>query len=207
MDISAIIGLTGTIIGLIRALPQLLRLLRSKKALGVSVDTALTSAIVSFGWAIYGYMTQQPYVALATGSSGTVFLVTTAAALRFGRQANEIRVTPIWFIALLCAFLFKKETGLGILLPISILVSNIPQIYVAVRENDLTDLSLGTWVLSMSDGVVWGLYSLITLDYSIMVFALFQMITSGAIIFLKLSNGRRLHTGAGQAKPAPGTVD
>lgn len=195
MNITVILGLAGTIIGLVRALPQLLRLLRSKQAMGVSVDTALTSAIVSSGWAIYGFLTQQPYVALATGSSAAVFLVITLSALRFGRRVTEFRIAPVWFFALLIAFLVKREDGLGIILPISILVSNIPQIYVAAREEDLTDLSLGTWVLSMSDGFVWGLYSLVAYDYSIMVFALFQLVTSGAVTFLKVLNQKKLHAG------------
>ncbi len=195
MNITAILGLAGTIIGLVRALPQLLGLLRSKEALGVSVDTALTSAIVSFGWAIYGFLTQQPYVVLATGSSGVVFLMIAVSAVRFGRKLREIRVTPVWFLVLVSAFLVKEEVGLGIILPVSILVSNVPQIYVAAREEDLKDLSLGTWVLSMSDGFVWGIYSLIENDYSIMVFALFQLITSGAVTFLKLSNQKKIQGG------------
>ena len=69
MNLSSLLGIFGTIIGLVRALPQLVSLLRSKGALGVSVDTAATSAIVSYGWAIYGVLTAQPYVALATGSA------------------------------------------------------------------------------------------------------------------------------------------
>lgn len=196
MNISAIIGLIGTIIGLVRALPQLIKLLRSKKALGVSVDTALTSSIVSFGWAVYGLKTQQPFVALATGSSGVVFLITTLVALKFGRQINEIRVSLIWFCVLALAFLLKQEIGLGIILPISILVSNIPQIVVTVKEKDLTDLSLGTWLLSLSDGFVWGVYSLIEHDYSIMIFALLQLITSGAVVFMKLLNNKKLNATA-----------
>jgi uncharacterized protein with PQ loop repeat len=193
MNITIILGLAGTVIGLVRALPQLVRLLRSRQALGVSVDTALTSAIVSFGWAAYGVLTNQPYVTLATGASAAVFFVITISALKFGRTIKEFRIAPVWFVALCVAFLIKGQAGLGIILPISILVSNIPQICVAAREEDLTDLSFGTWVLSMSDGLVWGLYSVIEQDYSIMVFALFQLMTSGAIVFLKFLNQKKRH--------------
>jgi uncharacterized protein with PQ loop repeat len=194
MNITVILGLAGTVIGLVRALPQLVRLLCSRQALGVSVDTALTSAIVSFGWAAYGVLTNQPYVTLATGASAAVFFVITISALKFGRKIKEFRIAPGWFVALSVAFLIEGQAGLGIILPISILVSNIPQICVAAREEDLTDLSLGTWVLSMSDGLVWGLYSVIEQDYSIMVFALFQLMTSGAIVFLKFLNQKKRHT-------------
>ncbi len=201
MNFSAILGLIGTMVGLTRALPQLIRLLRSKKALGVSVDTTLTSAIVSFGWAVYGLMTHQLYVALATGSSGLVFLMITTAALRSGHRINEIRVTPVWFCALLSAFLFKREAGLGIILPISILVSNIPQIFVAVKENDLADLSSGTWALSMLDGLIWGVYALVEHDYSIMVFAFFQLTTSGTIVVLKLFKKEKFTSESNQNNP------
>ena len=68
--------------------------------------------------------------------------------------------------------------GLGLVLPVSILVSNIPQVRVAWKEASLEDLSLGTWLLSMSDGLVWGLYAIIQQDRSIMVFAVFQLVTS-----------------------------
>jgi len=95
--------------------------------------------------------------------------------------------------AVCCVSVQERRAGLGIILPISILVSNIPQICVAAREEDLTDLSFGTWVLSMSDGLVWGLYSVIEQDFSIMVFTLFQLMTSGAIVFLKFLNQKKRH--------------
>lgn len=195
MGISSILGLVGTFIGLVRALPQLLSILGSKEASGVSVDTAATSAIVSFGWAVYGILTSQPFVALATGSSGMVFLLITFFAIRFGRRVREIKVAPVWLLVLTSAFVLKQETGLGIILPVSILVSNIPQLYVAFKEEDLSDLSIGTWLFSVCDGLVWGAYSLIENDHSILVFAIFQLTTSSAIVLLKL-----IKQGAGQTK-------
>jgi uncharacterized protein with PQ loop repeat len=109
MNITIILGLAGTVIGLVRALPQLVRLLRSRQALGVSVDTALTSAIVSFGWAAYGVLTNQPYVTLATGASAAVFFVITISALKFGRKIKEFRIAPVWFVALSVAFFSRKR--------------------------------------------------------------------------------------------------
>jgi len=73
MNISSVFGLLGTLLGMVRALPQLTRLMRAKEACGVSVDSAATSSMVGFGWTVYGIWTHQPYVALATGSSAIVF--------------------------------------------------------------------------------------------------------------------------------------
>ena len=180
-----ILGGIGTLIGLIRAWPQLAKLLQTRRASGVSVDSAATSAIVSFGWASYGLMTGQIYVSLATGLSGTIFFLVTIFALRFGRKYKEFKIAPIWLVILSLAGIIFGQDGLGIMLPISVLAANTPQLWVAHKEVDLTDLSLGTWLLSMADGLVWGAYALIQGDTPIMAFAIFQLTTSAVIVALK----------------------
>lgn len=196
MTPASILGLAGTLVGLVRALPQLISLLKSREAFGVSVDTAATSSVVSFGWAVYGMLTGQPYVTLATGASGLVFFLIAAAAVRFGRSFKEIQVTPVWFAVLGAALAAKGAEGLGWVLPVSVLVANLPQLVLAFREADLKDLSLGTWLLSMTDGLVWGAYALIAQDLSILVFGGLQLSTSALIVFLKrLKQKRQLPAG------------
>jgi uncharacterized protein with PQ loop repeat len=186
MNYASFLGSVGTVVGLIRAIPQLVRLLRAREAYGVSLDSAATSSIVSFGWAVYGMLTNQPYVSFATGSSGLIFAIITFFALRFGRSIKEFKVAPFWFVVLFLSGALAGKNGLGILLPVSVLAANIPQLWVAYKEGNLTDLSLGTWALSITDGLVWGVYSLIQHDMSIMVFGFFQLITSGLIVVFKL---------------------
>ena len=188
MNLRSFLGTLGTIIGLVRAVPQLVRLLRAREAYGVSVDTAATSSIVSFGWATYGVLTHQPYVTFATGASGVIFALITFFALRFGRHVREFKIAPIWVGVLLLAGVIAGKNGLGLALPISVLAANIPQLWVAYKEGNLADLSLGTWLLSITDGLVWGAYSLIQQDISIMGFAFFQVTTSGLIVALKLAH-------------------
>ena len=187
MDAAASLGALGTLVGLVRALPQLVRLLRTGDAHGVSLDTAATSSIVSFGWATYGLLTDQLAVTLATGSSGIVFLSITLVALRRGRRIAELRAAPIWFVVLVGTASLAGDGGLGILLPVSVLVANIPQLLVAYQEPDLTGLSLSTWLLSVSDGAVWTAYALVAGDAAILVFGVLQLTTSGAIVLRKWS--------------------
>ena len=78
------------------------------------------------------------------------------------------------------------KNGLGLILPVSVLVANVPQLWIAWREDNLADLSLGTWLLSVSDGLVWEMYALIRHDVPIMVFGLLQLTTSGLIVGLKV---------------------
>src|SRR5688500_11695502 len=101
MDAAGALGALGTLVGLVRALPQFLRLLRTRDAHGVSLDTAATSSIASFGWATYGLLTDQLPVFLATGSSGVVFALITFVALRLGRRITELRAAPVWLVVLL----------------------------------------------------------------------------------------------------------
>src|SRR6266496_2974160 len=133
MNLASFLGSVGTVIGLIRAAPQLIRLLRAREAFGVSLDSAATSSIVSFGWTTYGLLTHQFYVCFATGSSGLIFAIITIFALRFGRSVKEFKIAPIWIGVLLLAGIFAGKNGLGFVLPISVLAANIPQIWVAYK--------------------------------------------------------------------------
>lgn len=187
MNLSSILGTLGTILGSLRAMPQLMRLVRAREAFGVSVDTAATSAIVSFSWLTYGVLTEQFYFSLASGLTGLIFALITLFALRFGRKVKEFKVAPIWLTVLVLAEIVGGKNGLGLVLAISVLVANIPQLRLAYKESNLTDLSLGTWLISTIEGVIWLTYSLLRQDISIMVSASFQVVTSGLIVALKLA--------------------
>lgn len=186
MNITSILGTVGTILGLVRALPQLVRLLRAQEAFGVSVDTAATSAICSFSWLAYGVLTDQFYFSLASGLTGLVFALIALFALRFGRQVKEIKVAPIWLAVILLAGVVAGKNGLGLVLAISVLAANIPQVRLAYKESNLTDLSLGTWSISTIEGLNWLTYSLLRQDIAIIISAFFQALTSGLIVALKL---------------------
>lgn len=182
MTATAVLGGLGTLVGLVRALPQLARLLRERDAHGVSLDTAATSSIVSFGWVTYGILTGQLPVALATGASGVIFAVISILALRLGRRSSELRAAPVWLVILTVVAVTRGSSGLGVLLPVSVLVANVPQILAAYRERDLIGLSIGTWLLSVTDGVVWGAYALVADDAPILVFGVLQFTTSMIIV-------------------------
>ena len=186
MDTPSILGLIGTVIDLVRATPQLAHLLRERKSFGVSVDTAGTSCIVSLGWTTYGIITHQPFVALASGIIASSFFIITLIALRLGRNIREFRVAPIWLVTLVASGIFFGKAGLGFVLSVGALISNVPQIRVAYKEENLSGLSLGTWLLTLSAGLVWGLYAILQHDLTIIAASFFQSVTSGIIIALKL---------------------
>jgi uncharacterized protein with PQ loop repeat len=207
MNVTAILGTFGTILGLVRALPQLGRLVRAREAFGVSVDTAATSAICSFSWVAYGVLTRQFYFSLASGLTGLTFALVAVFAVRFGRRVKEMRAAPVWFTVLLVAGVAAGQNGLGLVLAISVLVANVPQLWLAYRERDLADLSLGTWSISTVEGLIWLTYALLRRDPAIIVSASFQALTSGLIVAVKLARQakvqRRAVAGLVADSPAP----
>lgn len=190
MSLVPLFGVVGTAIGLVRALPQLARLLRTRDAHGVSVDSAATSSAVSAAWTTYGALTGQGAVALASGVSAVMFALVTLAAVRHGRRPGEMRATPVWLVVLAAAGLLGGARGLGLLLPVSVLVANGPQLLVAIRERDLSGLSPGTWLLSVAEALAWGTYGLFAGDRSILVYGTLHLTTSGAIVALRLAKSR-----------------
>jgi uncharacterized protein with PQ loop repeat len=185
MSPAAVLGGLGTEVGLVRAMPQLLRLARTGDVHGVSIDTAATSSAISFGWATYGVMTDQWPVAVATACSGFVFADVTFLAIGLGRRPRELRTAPVWLVVLVGSVVVAGSEGLGVLLPLSVLVGNLPQVITAYRESDLSGLSAPTWALSFADGAVWEAYALVSGDPSIALFGLLQMATSGLIVARK----------------------
>lgn len=187
MDAAVVLGGVGTVVGLVRALPQFVRLLRAKDAHGVSLDSAATSCVVSSAWATYGVLTDQIAVAFASGLSAVVFAMITVLALRFGRRVREFRAAPVWLVIVVAVLGTTGSAGLGIVLAVSALVANLPQVFVAYKERDLTGLSPSTWALTASDGAVWTAYGLVTGDIPIMVNNLFQFSTSAAVVLRRVS--------------------
>lgn len=177
-------------LGISRSLPQLIRLLRTRQAHGVSVDTAATSMMVSLGWTIYGVLTQQPAISLASIATATTSALIAIFALRFGRQFREIMIAPIWMVLLLLMGVLGGASGLSIILPVSVLASNIPQIRVAFKEQNLADLSLAMWLLAFCEGLLWGGYGIIKHDLPVLLNNGFLLTTSAVIIFLKIMHMR-----------------
>lgn len=182
MDALAIIGVVGTATALFRAVPQLVRLIRTKDVAGVSADGAATAAVVMSAWTAYGFLTGQPAVVLACGLPGISFAATAVLALRYGRRIGEIRAAPLWGVVL-AAFTFGGgAAGLGIILTVGALIANTPHVLVAYREKDLSGISPAMWKATCTDGALWIVYGAISGDVPILVNNTLNLLTGLAIV-------------------------
>ena len=182
MPVLVVLGFLGTVVGLVRALPQLIRLLRTRDVAGVSLEGCLTSSVVSAAWALYGVLTDQFAVVLASATPSIVFVFTAVAAVRYGRSVREIRTAPVFLAIFAGVAVAAGATGLGLALTVGALVANTPHLLAAVREKDLSGVSPSTWALTTTDGSIWVTYALITGDIPILINNLFQVSTSGLIL-------------------------
>lgn len=180
------LGVVALIVGLTRAMPQLVRLLRARDAAGVSLDGCATSAIVSSFWAVYGVLTGQPAVVLASGTPALIFVLIGLAALRYGRRVGELRTAPFFLIVFTAVVASGGAAGLGLVLTVGALVANTPHVITAYREKDLSGVSPSTWALTAADGAIWTTYALITGDVPILVNNVFQLTTSLSIVVRRL---------------------
>jgi len=178
----ALLGVLGLIVGLSRALPQLIRLLRIKDAAGVSVDGSATASIVSTAWTTYGLLTDQPAVVVASGTPALVFALITIASLRYGRSVREFRTAPVVFVVFVAVTSYGGAIGLGVALTVGALIANTPHVIVAYREKDLSGVSAATWGLNATDGAIWVTYALLTGDVPILVNNFFQFSTSALVV-------------------------
>lgn len=193
MALLPLLGVLGLIVGLTRALPQLVRLLRKKDAAGVSVDGSATASIVSAAWTTYGVLTEQPAVVVASGTPAVVFALITLAALRYGRSIREFKTAPVVLVVSAVVVFFGGAIGLGVALTVGALIANTPHVIVAYREKDLSGISPSTWRLNATDGAIWITYAVITGDVPILVNNTFQLITSLLIVLRRWSWARSLN--------------
>jgi uncharacterized protein with PQ loop repeat len=177
-----IISVLGTVTALFRALPQLVKLVRTQDVAGISVDGAATGTVVMSAWTTYGFLTDQPGVILACGIPAITFAAIALASLRYGRKLGEIKAAPLWLPAFATFLIAGGVTGLGIALSVGALIANTPHVLVAYREKDLSGISPTMWRATCTDGALWVAYGVISGDIPILVNNTLNLVTGLAIV-------------------------
>jgi uncharacterized protein with PQ loop repeat len=176
----------------VRLLPQPFRLARTGVAAGVSALAAINATISAGAWLAYGVSAGLPVVwgvsilALVPG-------IWTAILLR-----REVRPGDGLGAAALTAALVVAAVAhaLGVALAASVLVTAGPQVWRAVRANDLTGIAPTTWWVAVLDALSWGAYGLVIGDLALEGYCV--VLLSSAVIVL----ARLRWVGAGRSSAA-----
>jgi uncharacterized protein with PQ loop repeat len=152
-----------TAVGLVMAVPQLLRLLRTRQTSGMSLPGWVSGSVSYLAWSGYLAVQHQTHLLLATAVPAVVWIATTALASRLPRvpiPRRAWRPTVLWSVLLLGLTATAPRLGLaplGTALALSVVWSYGPQAWQAWRSDDLTGLSSGTWSLAVLEAVTFGM--------------------------------------------------
>lgn len=165
MTAAQILGAAAAVSSLLFVWPQVVRLVRTGDVDGVSVPATLWASVAYVLWMIYGGREGLPFVVLANLQATVGFgLVVLLAA---GRRP----VPPaVWLTAALGAALLgvaavaAPTTAVGALAIAAGASGFVPQTIVALRDQDLSGLSITTYLLIALSTSVWAAYGIAEAD-------------------------------------------
>lgn len=184
-----VIGWVASAVFLCRLLPQPLRLARTGVPDGVSAMAALNSAISDLAWVIYGLaagLVPAWSVALVALGPG----LWTVALLRRATTRRDLVVAGLW----LGLIVVSAVTGnLTVLLGVSVFVNQGPQVWAAVRSDDLRGIAPMTWYIACADASLWGAYGVARGDLALMLYGgvllTFSLIILGRVHLTRRASG------------------
>lgn len=193
-----LLGWLASVVYLSRLLPQPIRLTRTGLPEGISTVAAMNAVISDAAWIAYGLQAGLLPVWLVA-LVGVVPGVWTVVLLRREVDRGDLVRSGAWLAVVVVAALVG---GLGVILAASVLVNVGPQVWTALRSNDLRGLSAFTWVLAIGDGLLWGAYGWVVADVALLAYA-GVLVTGALIVLLRMAMTRSFTTDlAGPAVPA-----
>ncbi|WP_432484128.1 SemiSWEET family transporter [Kineococcus esterisolvens] len=194
------LGLLAAAVGIATGVPQLLRLLRSPDASGLSFSSSVLGVLGAGTWLTYGLLLMDPaqLVANVPGlacAAATVVL----AARRLGvplRRANA--AVAAWVPVVAVAHVAGGATLVGAVATAVSLVRMVPQVRTAFGSGSLAGLAPGTYVLTQLSATLWTVYGATTGQPSVVVCSVVSVLLAGVVLSRRLPPRhvvRALHAG------------
>lgn len=194
MDVATVVGWVGTLLFVVRLLPQPLKLRRTGDAAGVSA-TAVTNATVSdAGWFFHGVTHGLPPVWFASLVAVPLDLWT-LWHLRSRVGVRALASGALWGVVLAVAAIGGGRVAFGVALGASVVVNHAPQVWSALRSHSLSGISPATWWFGLTDALLWGGYGLAERDAALIAYGL--VLGAASVTVLSALWWRRPPGGAG----------
>jgi uncharacterized protein with PQ loop repeat len=193
-----LLGWIGTVLFLVRLLPQPWHTWRSGRGEGVSVQSLVNGMASDGGWLVYGLVAGLPPVWVAALVAAPV-CTTTLVLLREQVRAREVGVAVGWAGCMALGWLVGGPVGLGSVLGVAVVVNHGPQAVHALRSDDLSGLHPATFWLSLADASLWGGYGVAIGDGALVTYGV-VLGTVGVIVLVRLARTRV------PAAPAPASA-
>jgi len=180
------LGLAASIAFCARLLPQPVRLIRTGVPDGVSPLTLMNMALSELAWLGYGLAAGLVPV-WAVSVPSVIIEVWTVVLLWRQITRRDVLGAGLWLAVILAA---TAVGGLGAVLALAVFVNYGPQLWTALRNDDLDGLAPGTWWMGIVDASLWGAYGLVVHDPGVIGYGVTFMAVSITIL-VRIAQTRR----------------
>lgn len=182
-----VLSVLAPLVYLVRLLPQPVRLWRTGVAAGVSPLAAMNGVIGDLGWVAYGLSAGLPAV-WAVCAVALVPATWTVALLRGETTREDVALAGVWVLALVLSAVMG---WIGVTLALGVIVTQGPQVWKAIRSDDLRGIAPGTWWISVLDATTWGLYGLAVGDGALKGYGIVLTCSAAIVLGRVWWTGRR----------------
>lgn len=170
MSLRLLLGLVCTGLSISFVWPQVWRVRDGRPVDGISGPSVLQGTLGGAFWVLYGLMRLEPALIGANALMSVANALIIAALVRAGtlRRSTLSGAAVAWIVvAVPLAFLSTAALGWAAILVGATAI--VPQVVVAVREADLTGVSLPTFLLLGAAATSWTAYGLLIGDPLVVV--------------------------------------
>lgn len=169
--------LAANALGATMAVPQMLKLRRSRRVDGVSTVWAGCSAAVNAWWIAYGVAAGDVGIVPVSVVSVVVYVLIAVALVRYGRRPRRAVLREIVGSAVVLGtvpivpLLLSGWTTAGIVLGALYGVQLAPAVIAVYRSDDVAGVSLTTWAMALVEALLWGVYGAARGDVGLLALA------------------------------------
>src|SRR5215831_15015286 len=182
--------IAATALAIPQFLPQLIKVLRTGDAAGVSWSWATLTSLNNAAWFAY-FELSGFWTALIPAFSATLLAgaLATLLARRGHPKAQPAVLIGAWAGLLAAGFVFAGRMGLGTLLTAAFVLQVTPSIWTAYRTDRPTGLSGGTWMLILGELICWTTFGLHKADPRLIILG-FTGVTASTLMLARIRHAR-----------------
>ncbi|WP_432571797.1 SemiSWEET family transporter [Kineococcus sp. SYSU DK005] len=182
------LGLLAAAIGVVTGVPQIVQLVRSPDASGLSFSSAVLGALGSGTWLTYGLLLMDPAQLVGNVPGlGCAVVTVVLAARRLGVPLRgAVAAVAAWAPLVAVADLVGGAALVGVLATVVSLVRMLPQVRTAFGSGSLAGLAPGTYVLTQLSATLWTVYGAATGQPSVVVCSFVSVLLAGVVLSRRL---------------------
>lgn len=195
-SLTALTGAAAVTSSLLFVWPQVVRLVRTRDTQGISVTSALWAMAGFSLWSAYGLRRSLPAIWIANGQALVGFAVILVLCSRWGAPIRRLWLLAAIEATVLVLFAATMPAAVVGVAAITIgATSFVPQAVVAWRADDVTGVSVATYVLLAVSGSLWMLYGVLRRD-PLVVAPNLLIVPTAVLVAARAAGRRRVLTGA-----------